>query len=97
VSPLVLALVLIRSLGGLYLVAGLTWLAALVVVFVLGAGPLKDYGPLIDPTVASLFTYGLMDTVAGLGVLMFSRRLARFAVKAVAPHDEALPEHSNDC
>ncbi|MBV8165190.1 MAG: hypothetical protein JO021_00265 [Alphaproteobacteria bacterium] len=86
-TPQSLALVLARLFSAVYVAIGLTWCVALVALFLLGAGPLKDFEPLIDPTIASLFSYGLMYTAAGLGLLLFSRRIAAFAAK-IAPSSE---------
>lgn len=76
-----IALLLVRLVGALFVTLGFTWLGLAIPFFIAGAGPLKDYETLIDPTIVSLVSYGLIYLVSGLAVILFSRRIARFGAR----------------
>jgi hypothetical protein len=69
-----LALTIVRLVGILYLVVGLTWVVVIFVLMVVG-------GVLGDLLLSSLFTYAVPYAIGGLVVLLLSRRMASFAAQ----------------
>lgn len=76
-----IALLLVRLVGALFMTLGLAWLVLAIPFFIVGAGPLKYYEELLDPTIVSLVSYGTIYVFSGLAIITFSRRIARFGTR----------------
>jgi hypothetical protein len=73
-----LALLLTRLLGIMNLAIGIAWLMGVVGVFFLTDASPQKY---LDTALSWLMYYSLGDLVSGIILLVFSRRIARFAAK----------------
>ena len=84
-TPNNLALVLLRTAGTLAVFFGGFELIAAPVIFVAGAGVLKDFEAVLDGSAFSFLSSGVFYTVVGVFLLSSSRRLAHFVSKFCTP------------
>ena len=77
-TPYQIALLLARLLAALNLVAGAFLIAGAIIVAIIHMAT----APMLDGVPYGLFNYGLFYLLAGVGILIFGKRIAIFAAKS---------------